>query len=219
MRDIPPRTTTDLIIERPEIYFGESTHTYIIVNTDEEEFDYPAGSDNVMTFYEDECWYSFDSTEPALFTLRQRDFRILISGNIRSDSRIILHRNIKERVQRIAPFLEYGHDPYIVVNQEDGRLYWILEGMTHTMRYPYSQPHVDGRFNYIRNSVKVVIDAYNGDTAFYVVDPDDALVQTYRRIFPDLFQDIEQMPAGIRPHLRYAQDFLISSRICTGRTT
>jgi uncharacterized protein len=142
-----------------------------------------------------------------LFTLRQRDIRILISGNISSDSRIILHRNIMQRVRRIAPFLEYGHDPYIIINQEDGRLYWVLEGMTHTLRYPYAQPHVDGRFNYIRNSVKIVIDAYNGETNFYVVDPDDALIQTYSRIFPDLFQDMSEMPDGIREHLRYAQDY------------
>ncbi len=207
LRDIPPRTSTDLIITRPEIYFGESTNTYIIVNTDEEEFDYPAGSDNVMTFYQEEAGISLTPLNRLLFTLRQRDIRILISGNINSESRIILHRNIMERVRRIAPFLEYGHDPYIVINQEDGRLYWILEGMTHTLRYPYAQPHEDGRFNYIRNSVKVVVDAYNGETNFYVTDPEDALIQTYRQIFPDLFQDMTQMPAGIHSHLRYAQDY------------
>lgn len=206
VRDIPPRTESDLLITRPEIYFGEKTNTYIIVNTDEEEFDYPSGSDNAMTFYEGEAGIKMTFLNRLLFTIRQGDIRILISNNINEDSKIVLHRNIVERVNKIAPFLAYGHDPYMVVNQEDGRIYWILEGFTHDDKYPYSTPY-RGAFNYIRNSVKVVIDAYNGTTDFYIVDDSDALINTYSQIFPDLFKDISDMPEGLRCHLRYAQDY------------
>ncbi len=207
IRDIPPRTNTDLLIQRPEIYFGESTRTYIIVNTEEGEFDYPSGSDNVMTIYQGDAGIPLTPLNRLLFTMRQRDFSILISSNINSESRIVINRHIVERVRKIAPFLAYGHDPYIVINQEDGRLYWILDGMTLTDRYPYSEFHESGQFNYIRNSVKVVVDAYNGTTDFYISDPDDALVQTYAKIFPDLFKDIDAMPEGLRRHVRYAQDY------------
>lgn len=206
IRDIPPRTDTDLIINRPEIYFGEKTNTYVIVNTDEEEFDYPSGSDNAMTFYDGEAGINLTFLNRLLFTIRQGDFRILISNNIDADSRILLHRNVVERVNKIAPFMAFGHDPYMVINQEDGRIYWILEGFTYNDKYPYSTPY-SGSFNYIRNSVKVVVDAYNGTTDFYIVDENDALVNTYSQIFPDLFKSIDDMPEGIKLHIRYAQDY------------
>ncbi len=206
VRDIPPRTDTDLLITRPEIYFGEKTNNYVILNTDEEEFDYPFGSDNVMTFYEGEAGIKLTFFNRLLFTLREGDMRILISNNIDSNSRIVLHRNVMERVNKIAPFLAFGHDPYLVVNQEDGKLYWILEGFTHSDKYPYSKPF-NGTLNYIKNSVKVVIDAYEGTTDFYIVDDTDPVVNTYQNIFPDLFKDLDDMPDGLRGHIRYAQDY------------
>jgi hypothetical protein len=207
VRDIPPRTTTDFSITRPEIYFGESTNSYIIVNTDEEEFDYPFGSDNMMTTYEGDAGIKLSFINRLLFTIKQRDIRILISNNIDGNSRIILNRNIIQRVKKVAPFLAYGHDPYIVVNQDNGRVYWIVDAFTFTDRYPYALPFEGANFNYIRNSVKVVIDAYNGTTDFYVADSSDAIVQTYRKIFPDLFKDMGEMPAGVRQHIRYCQDY------------
>lgn len=206
VRDIPPRTDMDFIINSPEIYFGEKTDTYVIVNTDEQEFDYPSGSDNAMTLYEGEAGINLTFLNKLLFAIRQGDFRILISNNINADSKIVLHRNVVERVNKIAPFLAYGNDPYMVVSQEDGKVYWILEGFTYNDKYPYSTPYA-GSFNYIRNSIKVVIDAYNGTTDFYIVDEDDALANTYNQIFPDLFKDISEMPEGIREHIRYSQDY------------
>lgn len=207
VKDIPPTTTTDLNITRPEIYFGEMTNDYVIVNTDEEEFDYPSGSDNVMTFYDGTAGIELSGMNKLLFTIRQGSLKIFISNNINSDSRIILHRNILTRVKKIAPFLTFGSDPYLVVNQDDGKLYWIIEAFSLSEKYPYSQPIADYSYNYIRNPIKVVIDAYNGDTDFYITDDTDALAATYREIFPDLFKNLDEMPQGIREHIRYAQEY------------
>jgi uncharacterized membrane protein (UPF0182 family) len=208
IRDIPPITQTDLQITRPEIYFGEKTNNYVILNTDEEEFDYPSGSDNVMTLYEGEAGIKLTGFNRLIFALRERSLKILISNNINSESRIVINRNVIDRVNKIAPFLYFGEDPYLVINQEDGKMYWIVEGFSVTNKYPYSQPFGNtNNFNYIRNSVKVVIDAYNGTTDFYIVDEEDALAETYKNIFPDLFKTMEDMPQGIKTHLRYAQDY------------
>lgn len=207
VKDIPPTTTTDLKITQPEIYFGEMTNNYVIVNSGEEEFDYPSGSDNVMTYYEGNAGIELSGMNKLLFTIRQGSLKILISNNVNSDSRIILNRNIIERVNKIAPFLEFGTDPYLVVNQDDGKLYWIIEAFSTSNKYPYSQPIDDFSFNYIRNPIKVVIDAYNGDTDFYITDETDALASTYRKIFPDLFKTLDEMPKGIRDHIRYGQEY------------
>src|SRR5690606_19210678 len=128
---------------------------------------------------------------------------------------IIMYRNIMERVNKIAPFIEYDKDPYIVLNQDDGKLYWIIDGYTVTDKYPYSQPYSEeSNVNYIRNSVKVVIDAYNGTTKYYVFDEDDPIIQTYKKIFPDLFVDASQMPQGLLSHIRYPETvFDIQSRV------
>ncbi|MGQ0571198.1 MAG: UPF0182 family protein, partial [Armatimonadota bacterium] len=138
-----------------------------------------------------------------LFAWRFRDINILLSDAITPESVILYHRNITERVSRLAPFLRLDGDPYAVV--ADGRLYWILDAYTHTDRYPYSQPAREG-FNYIRNSVKAVVDAYHGTVALYVAEPADPMIQTYARIFPGLFQPLEKIPASLRSHLRYPQD-------------
>ena len=208
IKNIPPVSDSDLKIERPEIYFGESTNDYIIVNTDEMEFDYPEGSDNKHTTYEGTAGIELKGINRLLYAIREKNYKILVSSNINSDSRIVMYRNIMDRVNRIAPFMEYDEDPYIVLNQDDGKLYWIIDGYTVTDKYPYSKPYSDKTdINYIRNSVKVVIDAYNGTTRFYIFDEDDPIVQTYKKIFPDLFVDGSEMPQGLLSHIRYPQTF------------
>lgn len=206
VKDIPPVTDTDIKIERPEIYFGELTNNYIIVNTDENEFDYPQGEDNKETIYKGTAGIKLGGLNKLLFAIKEKSLKLLISNNINPDSRIVLYRNINERIRKIAPFIQYDSDPYLVVNQEDGKLYWIIDGYTLSTRYPYSQPYKDSNVNYIRNPVKVVVDAYNGDTKFYIVDELEPIIMTYKNIFPDLFLSIDDMPNGIREHIRYPRD-------------
>ncbi|MDR5659102.1 UPF0182 family protein [Serpentinicella sp. ANB-PHB4] len=212
IRNIPPISTTDIEVTRPEIYFGELTDHYIIVNTEEKEFDYPMGENNAETLYEGEAGISLRGINRVLYALRERQPRILLSGSITSDSRIVMNRNAHERVNKIAPFIEYDEDPYIVINE--GRLYWIIDGYTVAGRYPYAQPYLKGDRNYIRNSVKVVIDAYNGDVNYYISDETDPVILTYNEIFPGLFQHIDEMKEGLRSHIRYPQDlFDIQSEV------
>ncbi|AKL93542.1 putative protein UPF0182 [Clostridium aceticum] len=204
IRNIPPVSSIDIDIERPEIYFGELTNEYIIINTKEKEFDYPLGGDaNAETMYEGTAGISLGGLNRLLYTLHERSLKILISNSITSESRIIRDRNILDRVNKIAPFIHYDEDPYIVISE--GRLYWIIDGYTITNNYPYATPYMAGRNNYIRNSVKVVIDAYNGDTNYYISDNDDPVIRTYRNIFPQLFKDFEEMPEGLKSHIRYPQ--------------
>ena len=201
VKDIPP--TGDFNIERPEIYFGEKTNDYVIVKTKTEEFDYPMGDENVYGFYQGEGGVSLGSfIRRLVYAWQFSDLNILISGELTSESRILYYRNIRERVNHLAPFLKLDSDPYLVVIE--GRLFWIQDAYTTTDRYPYSQPL--GGINYIRNSVKAVIDAYEGSVTFYVTDPEDALIQTYQAIFPKLFVPAEQMPESLRVHLRYPED-------------
>lgn len=211
VRNIPPTTTTDIKINRPEIYFGEKTNNYIIVNTDEKEFDYPSGSDNVETLYEGKSGIKLSFVNKLLFSLREGSYRLFISNNIDSNSRILINRNIIDRVFEIAPFMYFDPDAYIVVNQEDGKLYWIIEGFTVSDKFPYSQPtskFIEGyEVNYIRNSVKVVIDAYDGSTNFYVADEEDPIIKAYSKIFTDLLKPMSEMPAGLNQHVRYSQAY------------
>ncbi len=208
--DIPP--TGDLEINNPSIYFGELTDDYVIVNTETPEFHYAtAGDENEFIYYDGDGGIPVNSIfRRALMALRFGEYRILISGEINNDSRLVYDRNIHDRVRKIAPFLSYDSDPYIVVN--DGRLFWIQDAYTVTDRYPYSGPQED--INYIRNSVKVVIDAYNGNVDYYIIDPEDPLVQTYNKIFPEMFSTMEEMPAGLIENVRYPEDlFAIQSEI------
>ena len=211
VKNIPPTTDTDFFISRPEIYFGEKTDDYVIVNTDEKEFDYPSGADNVETLYEGQAGINLSLFNRLLFSIRKGSYRLLISNNIDRNSKILFNRNIIQRVLEIAPFMYFDPDAYIVVNQDDGKLYWIIEGFTVSDRYPYSQPtdqFIQGmRVNYVRNSVKVVVDAYNGKTDFYIVDKEDPIIQTYDKIFTDLLKPLDQMPQGIRSHIRYSQAY------------
>jgi uncharacterized membrane protein (UPF0182 family) len=202
VRDIPPVTDTDLEITRPEIYFGELTNDYIITNTKAAEFDYPLGDDNIDAFYQGTAGIRMNPLNKLIFAIYNGSSRILFSGDITSDSRIHLNRNIITRVNKIAPYFSYDPDPYLVIHE--GRLFWIIDGYTHDTNYPYSRP-ISGGVNYIRNSFKVVIDAYNGTTDYYLVDEEDPLVRTFDKIFPGLFKPFDRMPEGLKEHIRYPE--------------
>ncbi len=204
VKDLPPKSSVDLPVERPEIYYGESTSDYVFVQTKEREFNYPSGDENVYASYQGSGGVVLDSYFKRLaFTLRLADANMLLSQDFTSQSRVLLYRNISQRAERIAPFLSYDKDPYLVIG-EDGHLYWIQDAYTTSDLFPYAEP-ING-INYIRNSVKVVIDAYDGSLTFYVVDPEDPLLQAYIAIFPRLFTPISQMPDWLRAHLRYPED-------------
>jgi len=177
----------------------------VIVKTKTQEFDYPMGDENVYGQYEGKDGVSLGSfIRRAVYAWQLGDFNILISGELTPESRVLYYRNIRERVNHLAPFLKLDSDPYLVVM--DGKLFWIQDAYTTTNRYPYSEP-LGGGINYIRNSVKAVIDAYDGTVTFYVTDPEDALIRTYQSIFPKLFVPAGQMPESLRVHLRYPEDF------------
>lgn len=206
MKDIPP--VGKFTLERPQIYFGEKTNDYVIVKTKTQEFDYPSGEDNVYSFYEGKDGVSLGSFFRRLvYAWQLDDFNILISSQLTPESRVLYYRNIQMRVSHLAPFLTLDRDPYPVII--DGRLFWIQDAYTTSNRYPYSTP-VAGGLNYIRNSVKAVVDAYNGDVTLYVADPEDALVRTYQSIFPKLFVPIDRMPKALRVHLRYPEDMFLT---------
>ena len=203
IRDLPPQSDTDLIVEQPSIYYGELSNDYVIVNTNTDEFHYPEGDDNVSTRYDGQGGVSLGNiVRRLLFSLRFRSHEILFSTQLNSDSLVLFHRTIADRVSTIAPFLQFDADPYLVI--ADGGLFWILDAYTSTENYPYATP-VAGGINYIRNSVKVVIDAYNGTTTFYLAEPDDPLAATLGKIFPDLLQPLEAMPDALKSHLRYPE--------------
>jgi hypothetical protein len=201
VKDIPPKSPF-FNISRPEIYFGELTEDYVIVKTTTKEFDYPKGEKGIYTSYQGNGGIPLSSIfRKAAMAMRFNTLRILVSDSITSESRIIFNRNIQERVKAIAPFLRYDSDPYIVLS--NGRLYWMIDAYTVSDRYPYSEP--EGDINYIRNSVKVTIDAYNGKTNFYVVE-EEPLIKTYMNIFPELFKPFSDMPEDLKKHIRYPED-------------
>jgi hypothetical protein len=176
----------------------------VFVNTTEREFNYPSGDQNVYASYEGTGGVVMNTYLKRLaFALRLGDVNLMLSSDLTPNSRVMLHRNISNRVRQIAPFLQYDRDPYLVVGQ-DGHLYWVQDAYTTSNRFPYAEP-MSG-LNYIRNSVKVVIDAYNGSLTFYLADPQDPLAQTYAAIFPSLFRPLETMPDWLRAHLRYPED-------------
>lgn len=212
IKDLPPESSVGLDITRPEIYHGEGTSDYIFVQTQEREFSYPSGDQNVYTNYEGSGGVVLDSYLKRLaFALRLADVNMLLSQDFTPTSRVMLFRNITDRARHIAPFLRYDGDPYIVIGP-DGQLYWLLDAYTTSDLFPYSEPI--GDLNYIRNSVKIVVDAYNGTPTFYVVDPADPLIQSYRAIFPGLFTPLEDMPDWLRAHLRYPEDlFTVQARL------
>ncbi|MBI2906167.1 MAG: UPF0182 family protein [Chloroflexi bacterium] len=202
VKDVPP--TGAVNIDRPEVYYGEGTINYVIANTRAEEFDYPKGDANVYTRYQGKGDIKLDSfLKKFIFAWEMGDFNIVLSSELTPESRLLYRRDIQGRVRHIAPFLTLDKDPYIVV--ADGKLSWIQDAYFTSGRYPYSQPVRRG-LNYIRNSVKVVISAYDGTVTFYLTDPTDALAQTYGAIFPNFFAPISEMPNSLRSHLRYPED-------------
>ncbi len=211
IKDLPPISTTEsLKITRPEIYFGELSSDYVFVKTKAKEFDYPFGEENVFSDYQGDGGVSIDSlSRKALFAIRFKELKILLSDDITAQSRVMYYRNINERVKRVLPFLELDQDPYLVIT-ENGELKWIYDTYTISSLYPYSQrvgasAETKG-INYIRNAVKVVINAYDGKMKFYISDPEDPLIQTYSKIFKETFLPLEEMPEDLRRHLRYPED-------------
>lgn len=212
LKNLPPESEIGLEVKRPEIYFGERTREYVIVNTREPEFDYPVGDVNRETTYQGKDGVNVGSlTNRLAFAFRYSSYRILFSGAIKGDSRILFDRDIGTRVRKIAPFLIYDPDPYVVLS--NGRLFWVQDAYVVSDGYPYAQPFFsqthNRSFNYIRNSVKVVIDAYNGDVTFYAIDPSDPVLKSYMNVFPGLFEPAEKMPEDIVKHIRYPE-FLFS---------
>ena len=213
LQDIPPVATGGPAISEPRLYFGQAEERYVIVKGATPEFDYPKGKDNVYAAYDGADGVSIgDTARRGLFSWYYGDPNILLTEYITSESRILLRRNIQDRVRTISPVLRLDHDPYIVVS--GGRLFWMQDAYTTSDWFPYAQPQSSGGLNYIRNSIKVVIDAYNGSVDFYVSDPDDPLIRTYQRIFPGLFKPLSAMPADLQQHIRYPEDlFLIQAQL------
>jgi uncharacterized membrane protein (UPF0182 family) len=201
-------TVRGLGVTRPEIYFGEMTNTDVYVKTKQKEFNYPQGASNSLTSYEGNGGIVLGGFLRRIMIAFDRDdlAKLPFSDDVTKDSRLLMRRNIRDRVATLAPFLTFEPDPYIVLG-DDGRLSWIMDGFTISDSYPYSRHYrLDSNpINYMRNSVKVVIDAYDGTTTFYVFDREDPIIAAYRRIFPGLFKDAALMPAGLRKHVRYPE--------------
>jgi uncharacterized protein len=205
--NIPPESAFNMKVDQPAIYYGEATPGYRIVATKVKEFDYPQGNQNVYTSYQGQGGIPLDSFwKRALFAWTQSDINILLTSYLGPESRIQIWRDVRERVARIAPFLELDQDPYLVLSE--GKLYWIQDAYTVSDRYPYSTPYEKAykQLNYIRNSVKAVVDVYNGTVQLYVMDPGDPILALYRRAFPGAFQDLAAMPGDLKKHLRYPED-------------
>ncbi len=247
VKDVPP--TGAITIDRPEIYFGEQTPSYVVVNTKAEEFDYPRGDQNVFSTYSGTGGIRMASWWRRLaLAWNLGDLNMFASSYLTSDSQLLMRRMIRDRVRRLAPFLKLDRDPYIVA--ADGRLIWIIDAYTTSDRYPYAQRTVErgtdadpmpvpggtapdtarttgaGRetvaatftmpriYNYIRNSVKITVDAYDGTVTFYLVDTTDPIALAYARMFPTLIRPISEMPEALRAHLRYPEDlFQVQSNV------
>lgn len=214
VKDIPPQSDY-FDITTPEIYYGEGITEYAVVDTTTDEFDYPSGEQNMYKTYDGSGGVELsDFFKRLVYAVRYGSIELLVSGSLKQESKILLHRGVESRADTIAPFLWYDSDPYIVVSE--GKLYWMIDAYTITNAYPYSEPIYlkSGSFNYIRNSVKVVIDAYNGDVSYYVIDSKDPIISTYMKIFPELFMDFSDMPEDLKDHVRYPEDlFRIQAEI------
>ncbi|MBU6229421.1 MAG: UPF0182 family protein [Cyanobacteria bacterium REEB459] len=222
LRNVPPVSTVDLALDQPRIYYGENTANYIFTGTNTDEFDYPQGDTNAAYRYQGSGGVALNSwLRRVIYAYDLGNLRLLISNYFNNESRIHYHRLIQERVSRIAPFLSFDHDPYLAVI--GGRLKWIMDGYTISDRYPYAEPLsrysqlvapmgqptalLPQQANYIRDAVKVFIDAYDGSLEFFARDQQDPVLATYQRIFPQLFKPLAAMPKAYREHLRYPQDF------------
>lgn len=206
IRDIPPVSFTDIKITQPEIYYGEMPEDYVIGNTKIPEFNYPTAEGNKYISYGGTGGVKLDSfLKRILFSVYFRSAKIILSTEITNSSRIIYNRNITTRLQKIAPFLMLDSDPYIVISKE-GKLFWIIDAYTVSNAMPYSKP-LKNKINYMRNSIKAIVDAYNGKIDLYLTDSTDPVISVYKRIFPKLFKDINAMPSDLKEHIRYPGDF------------
>ncbi len=206
IKDIPPvSTVADVKVSRPEIYYGKLSSKYVIVNTKSKEFDYPSGEENVYTEYSGKCGVVIDSFfKKIAFSAYYGSLKLFLSNDITRESRILFHRNILERVHKVMPFLMFDNDPYMVVS-DDGQLFWIYDAYTVSNKFPYSQ-RIENGINYIRNSVKVTINAYDGSMKFYMADNEDPVIRTISRTFPGTLQPLSEMPADLKKHIRYPLD-------------
>jgi len=215
VQNIPPVSPYPIFkINRPEIYFGELTKGYAVVKSGQKEFDYPSGEANVYSTYEGTGGVPVNSfLRKLFFAIYFREANIVLSPKVNSDSRFLYFRDVRSRLSRLAPFLMLDQDPYMVISE--GRLFWIQDGYTTSDRYPYSRP-TQGVGNYMRNSVKMVLDAYNGNVDMYVADPTDPLIQVYQNIYPGIFRPISEISPDLRRHLRYPEDiFKVQTYIYT----
>ncbi len=215
IKDLPPVSTVSLKVTRPQIYYGESQYDYAFVGTKEQEFDHPVGDQNVYANHTGAGGVPVGNVwRRLLFAIRFGTSKILFSGDITDDSKALYYRNITERVGRALPFLQFDRDPYLVI-AADGTLKWILDAYTSTDRYPYAQRSSDGT-TYMRNSVKVVLDAYHGTLKAYISAPNDPLIRTWARIFPGIFTSMDSMPADLRAHIRYPDElYQMQARLYT----
>ncbi len=206
IKDIPPVSTEASIkVSRPEIYYGQLSGKYVVVNTKSKEFDYPSGEQNVFTEYSGKSGVAIDSFFKKLaFSAYFGSLKLFLSNDITRESKVLFHRNILERVNKVMPFLMFDGDPYMVVS-DDGQLFWIYDAYTVSSKFPYSQPIGNG-INYIRNSVKVTINAYDGSMKFYMADREDPIIRTISKIFPGILQPLSEMPADLKKHIRYPLD-------------
>ncbi len=217
IKNIPPESSVDTIdIKQPRVYFGELTNDYSLVNTNEDEFDYPDGDQNKYTRYNGKAGIRLGLFQRIVFAIREKSLKLLVSTNINSKSKILINRNVVNRVTTIFPHIKYEGDPYCVT--ADGKLYWIVDAYTTSSHYPYSEPYTGlvGGDNYVKNSIKVIVDAYDGSVDFYIVDKDDPIAATLKKIYPKLFKDGDDMPEELKEHIRYPGNlFRIQAQIYT----
>lgn len=200
--DIPVHESGNISLDTPQLYFGEMDYDYVVVGNKSNEIDYPTGNDNKESRYDGKAGIKLTPFNRLIYAWKFKSPNFILSKDISSDSRIIMNRNIKDRIEKIAPFLSYDKDPYVVVS--DGRMYWIVDAYTYTDKYPYSESY--NGINYISNSVKVVVDAYDGTVDFYLADKNDGIAKTMNKIYGGIFKDISDMPQELRSHLRYSED-------------
>lgn len=203
LKDIPVVESEDSVkLDKPQLYFGELPYEYIIVNAKSNEIDYPTGNENKENRYDGKAGIQLNGLNKLLYAWNYKDINFLLSNDITSSSRIVLHRNIMDRVRKIAPFINYDQDPYLV--SANGRMYWVVDAYTYTDKFPFSENYRG--INYIRNSIKVIVDAYDGTVDFYISDKTDAIAKTISKMYGNIFKDMSEMPEELKAHMRYSED-------------
>ena len=206
VQDLPPRSTApELEVSNPEIYYGEVTTDYVFVKTSQHEFNYPEGDQNIFSTYDGKGGIGLGSLwRRLLVSAYTRDLKMLLSDDFTAETRVLIYRNIVERIHKVAPFLRFDADPYMVIDK--GRLFWIFDGYTVSDRFPYAE-HFEQEGNYLRNPVKAVIDAYHGSMTFYLVDPEEPIARAWNAVFPGMIRPLDELAASLRAHLRHPVDF------------